>query len=240
MTRVLLTRARDDAERTAEKLRRMGVAPVISPVIEIAATGAKIPDAAFDAALATSARAIAYAGNDLSKLASLPFYVVGARTKRAAEAHGLQVAASAPDVAALVSRLRKAFAPLPVGEGAAARFLYLAGRDRRDELEAFLREGGHDVSTIEVYEARAARALTDAAIATLKSDEDAVVLHYSARSAKIFLELANAAPLSLRHAGALHLALSEDVARSLRDAGCANVRVAAEPNEDSLLQLLRR
>lgn len=89
----------------------------------------------------------------------------------------------------------------------------------------------------------------------LDSDEAAAVLHYSARSARIFLDLARAAEgaPSLRGAtatkqsssrrarsdGMVHLALSEDVARPLREAGCADVRAAPAPNEESLLALLR-
>lgn len=241
MTRVLVTRARDDAERTAEKLRRLGFAPLISPVIEIAATGAAIPRDMFDAALATSARAIAHAGDGLDALASLPSYVVGARTAQAAEKRGLRVAATAPDVAGLISILR---------ERPCKRFLYLAGRDRRDVLERFLREEGRSVSTVETYEARAAQMLSDEAIDALARGEIGAVLHYSARSATIFLELARAAgdkapslPGAKRRnnddGGVLHLALSEDVARPLRDAGCAQLRVAPAPDEESLLRLLR-
>lgn len=259
MRRILVTRARDDAERTAEKLRRLGFAPLISPVIEIVPTGAAIPREAFDAALATSARAIALAGESLDELASSPFYVVGAKTAEAAQRRGLRVAATAPDVAGLIDILREGTSP--------QRFLYLAGRDRRDDLERFLRESGHDVSTTEVYEARPAHALSGEAIEALSRGEIAAVLHYSARSATIFVELARAAA-SLRGArrrstpdslaapgllcsarndeappacegGVAHLALSEDVARVLRHAGCADVRVAQAPDEERLLLALR-
>lgn len=268
MTRALVTRARDDAERTAEKLRRLGVTPLISPVIEIVATGAAIPPESFDAALATSARAIVHAGEDLEKVASLPLYVVGARTAQAARRRGLHVTATASDAAGLIEILRD---PLPAshpfrGRGSETReneaavrdkegvsprrFLYFAGRDRKDKLERSLRESGHSVSTVEVYEARAAHALSDEAIAAMSRGEIAAVLHFSARSAAIFIELARAGPSSMRGASAAdaappskigdvrHLALSEDIARVLRDAGCENVRAAQAPDEESLLALI--
>lgn len=242
MTCVLVTRARDDAERTAGKLRGLGFTPLISPVIEIVATGAAIPHDAFDAALATSARAIVHSGDRLAALSSLPFYVVGARTAQALEARGLRVAATAPDVAGLISMLQ---------HGSPQRFLYLAGRDRKDDLETFLRMSGREVTTIETYEARAAPALSDEAIAALSRGEVGAVLHYSTRSAAIFLELARNAPLSVdrsaRNDGSLplwvvgvaHLALSEDVARILRNASRADVRVASSPDEKSLLEMLK-
>lgn len=230
MRRVLVTRAREDAERTAEELRRRGFAPLIAPVLEIAATGAPIPTETFDAVLATSARAIQF----VEGLAALraPFFVVGGKTAEALSARGAQVEASAPDVAALTLLLGARFA-------APARFLYLAGHDRKDGLESFLRARGHVATVVETYEARAVAALGQEACAALSAGEMEAALHYSARSASIFLALADAAgvPATLR-ARVTHLALSEDVARVLRAAGCANVRVAAAPDQASLLAAL--
>ena len=231
MRRVLVTRAREDAERTAEELRRRGFAPLIAPVLEIVATGAAIPAENFDAILATSARAIRYAGEGLATLRA-PFFVVGAKTAQALEARGAQAEASAPDVAALTALLQSRFA-------APSRFLYLAGHDRKDDLESFLRARGHAATIVETYEARAASALGSEAAAALAADEIDAVLHYSARSASIFLTLADAAgaPATLR-ARVAHLALSEEVARVLRAAGCAEIRVAAAPDQASLLAAL--
>lgn len=271
MTRVLVTRARNEAERTAEKLRRLGFTPLISPVIEIVATGATIPRETFDAGLATSARAIRHAGEGLDGISSLPFYVVGARTAQAAEQRGLCVTAQAPDVEGLIAMLREsplptlssptrkeeparpdrstretpiASAPSPAERGrdweavSPFRFLYLAGRDRKDKLERCLYESGHRITTVETYEARAARSLSDEALAALSRGEITAVLHYSARSAAIFLELASDLPPS-GGASVTHLALSEDIARVLRDADCVDVRVARAPDEEQLLRALR-
>jgi len=231
MRRVLVTRAREDAERTAEELRRRGFAPLIAPVLEIAAIGAAMPAENFDAILATSARAIAHLGEGPEAL-DAPFFVVGAKTAQALVARGAHVEASAPDVAALTELLRSRFA-------APSRFLYLAGHDRKDDLESFLRARGHAATIVETYEARAASALDQQAAAALAADEVDAVLHYSARSAAIFLALADAAgaPATLR-ARVAHLALSEEVARVLREAGCAEIRVAAAPDHQSLLAAL--
>lgn len=231
MRRILVTRAREDALRTAEELRRRGFAPLIAPVLEIAATGASIPAENFDAALATSARAIHHAGEGLAALRA-PFFVVGAKTAQALAARGARVEASAPDVATLTALLRSRFV-------APSRFLYLAGRDRKDALESFLRSRGHAATIAKTYEARAAQALGEEATAVLAADEAEAVLHYSARSAAIFLALADAAgaPATLRGRVA-HYALSEDVARVLRAEGCTDVRVAPAPDQASLMAAL--
>jgi uroporphyrinogen-III synthase len=226
MRRVLVTRAREDAERTAEELRRRGFAPLIAPVLEIVATGAATPAETVDAVLATSARAIRYAGEGLTALRA-PFFVVGAQTAQALAARGVQAQASAPDVAALTALLQSRFA-------APSRFLYLAGHDRKDDLESFLRARGHAATIVETYEARAAQALGGAAAAALAADEIDAVLHFSARSASIFLALAEGST----GARVVHCALSEEVAGVLRAAGCVDIRVAAAPDQASLLAAL--
>jgi uroporphyrinogen-III synthase len=231
MSRVLVTRARDDAERTAEKLRRLGHEPVIAPVSEIVATGAAIPSGPFDAVLATSARALRHAGAEIASLSGLPFLVVGDKTAEAARGHGMNVEQSAPDVAALIALLRERFTN-------PRRLLYLAGRDRKHALEEFLRASGHEATVVETYRAQAAASFPDEALAALARGEIDVVLHYSARSAALFLALTKERVEPRRIAEIAHLALSEDVARALREAGCANARAADSPNEESLLDML--
>jgi uroporphyrinogen-III synthase len=233
VSRVLVTRARDDAERTAEKLRRLGHEPILAPVTEIVAAGAAIPRETFDAALATSARALRHAGADVGTLADVPVFVVGARTTEAARARGLHVEASAGDVAALIALLRARF-PSP------RRLLYLAGRDRKDALEEFLRASGHEARVVETYRAQAAALFCEEALAALSRGEIDIVLHYSARSSALFLALTKDRVEPRRIAEIAHLALSEDVARVLREAGCANVRAATAPEEESLLDMLAR
>ena len=232
MKRVLVLRAFEDAERTGEKLRGLGFEPLISPVLEIVATGAPPPQGAFDAALATSSKGIELAQFSLP----LPLYAVGARAIEAGAARGWRRGASAKDAAALAELLIENY-PSP------ARFLYLAGRDRKEELEARLRAAGHGVWVVETYEARAAAALSDRALEALATAEVFAVLHYSRRSAEIFVRLAlrrEDSTFLQRLREAKHLALSADVAAPLRRQLSIEPRIAAEPDEQALLALLPR
>jgi uroporphyrinogen-III synthase len=224
-------RARADAERTADKLRALGFAPMVSPAIEIVATGASMPGGAFDAVLATSAKGLEHAG-DAGAVRALPLHVVGARTAQIAKQLGWRPDLVTGDAEALLTLLRARYA-------APARFLYLTGRERRDDLEAGLRAAGHAVTTVETYEARAARSLSSEALDALTNGEIDAALHYSKRSAEIFLRLARAAGLAEKLRGVTHLALSPDVAEPLEHAACARVLVAQRPDEDHLLRLLR-
>jgi len=227
-----LLRATDDAARTAERLRAIGFIPVLSPVLEIAATGAQLPQGAYDALLASSAK-----GVELSRGAeafkAMPFHAVGERTAHAARAHGFH-----PDI---VGGNAEAILPLLLERyQRPAHFLYLAGRDRQQALEAGLKAAGHRIIAVEVYEARAAKALLQEAIDAIAAGEIDAVLHYSRRSAEIFIALAKGAGILEKTRDALHVALSQEVAQALRCENIPNVGVAERPDEDHLLELLAR
>lgn len=229
MTRALVLRAAEDALRTAENLRARGVEAVISPVLELVATEAEIAPGDYDAILVTSAKGVECA-RDAAFLGAIPVHAVGAKTARAAQARGWRTG--------LVAGNAQAMLPLLAARHAgAASFLYLAGRDRQPTLENGLRAGGHRVHVIEVYEARAATALTPAAIDALSAGAIDVVLHYSRRSARIFLARARNAGLSAAVTRPAHFALSADVAAPLAATGAADIRIAPTPDEAGLLSL---
>ena len=79
--RMVLPLSRAHQERTAARLRRLGVSAAILPVVEIVALPFDMPKAAFDAAIATSAKAFL---KETAGPAAAPLFAVGARTARAA------------------------------------------------------------------------------------------------------------------------------------------------------------
>jgi uroporphyrinogen-III synthase len=228
--RVLILRAQEDAERTAAKVAALGFAPLISPVLEIVPTGASIPEGNFDAALATSAKGVQYAATR-EGAQEPPLYVVGGRTARVAERIGWRVGIIASDSVELAAQIRARHAK-------PALFLYLAGRDRRDNLELGLRAAGHSIVVVETYEARAASALSQEALSALAAGDVAVALHYSERSAEIFASLMLRAGLAARLREISHLALSKEAAGPLSRNRGACARVADRPDEERLLSLL--
>jgi uroporphyrinogen-III synthase len=227
--RVVVTRPLSDALRTAERLRGLGHEPVLSPVLVVKPTGAPLPGGPFGAVLATSANA--FSGEEAGPgLLATPLLAVGETTAAAARAAGFKdVHAEAGRATALAETVLARFA-------SGVRLLYLAGRERTDALETIVNGAGYHLTVVETYAAEPAESLTAEARAALH-DYEAAVLHYSARSAAIFLQLAireNFAGAVLRGA---HLCLSEAVAMPLREAGAA-VRVAEKPDEEALLALL--
>ena len=233
--RILLTRARDEAIRTAEKLAALGHQPLLSPVLDMAPTGAQWPYGVIDAVIATSAQAFELAQfpfewplPEARRL--MPLFLVGSKTAEAARRYGFEgEVRSAPDAKALAAAI--------VDEmHVPSRLLYLAGRDRKSDLESRCQEAGLDIVAVEIYEACAVEQLRDEAIEAMANGEIDAVLHYSRRSAEIFLALAERSAIDPRFFH--HMTISADTAVPLQAAGLPFVAIAAEPNEQAILALL--
>jgi uroporphyrinogen-III synthase len=232
-SRIALFRAREEAERSAAGLAERGLTSVIAPVTRARATHANLPQEDFDIVVATSAKAfelISAAAREA--IARLPLFVVGAQSARAAAAKGLRVAEPpASDAAALTERLRPRLQ-------AHSRVLYLAGRDRRSELELALGQAGHSVAPVEIYTAEARTDWT-AREAEAVSRCDAA-LHYSLRSAELAARLAARAGIADRFRALLHICISEDAAAPLLAIGATNVGWAKSPQQNALFEALAR
>jgi len=234
---VLVTRALDEATRTAASLAALGHTAILSPVLEIVPTGAEWPAGVVDGILATSARGFEFFSASADWPAPearrlMPLYAVGDRTLESARERGFEGRATlAHDARTLARAVVKM-----LDEAAPARLVYLAGRDRKPDLETELREAGHIVEAIEVYAAEPAEALDPEAAALIESGQIGAALHFSRRSARVFVELSREAGLDI--GGFAHVAISADAAEPLTKAGVKSVRVAAEPNEQAMLALL--
>jgi uroporphyrinogen-III synthase len=228
--RVALMRRAADAERSAALLRARGFEPVFAPVIEIVATGAEPPDEKFDAVIATSANAFAFLSNEARVgLRKLKLFVAGERTAAAAAAAGLGSAEEiAADARALADSLAARTQPW--------RFLYLAARDRKSDIESVLCAVGHRVVTIEVYVAEARPSWSASEAQAFASCGAA--LHYSRRSAELTIALAEGAGLADHLRATLHGCISKDAAEPLRSIGAKRIVVAAGAQEPLLIDAL--
>jgi uroporphyrinogen-III synthase len=224
--RLLVTRPADQAEQTAQKLRTLGHLPIVAPVLEIAPTGAPLPQGGFDLVLATSAQALARVALT-AELLGLPLACVGEKTAGAARTAGFSVLYAAPDAEALADFLRMG--------GVAKSALYLAGHERRASLEDTLRAAGWRIEIVETYAAQAVQAWPADLRAALDAGEIDGVLHYSPRSAALALALIGREPARrLRH-----FCISSAVAAVCRDwAPESAVFAAFHPDEEALITLL--
>jgi uroporphyrinogen-III synthase len=225
---VLVTRAKADAERTARRLAARGHVAVVAPVIAIEPTGAAPPEEQWDALVLTSAHAVPMLAGLCAR--DRPTFAVGARTAAAARAAGFEDVQSDADALGLSRLIVAAMPP-------AATLLHATARERKTEPGASLAAAGFRVLSWECYAARPAPRLPAEIAAALRARHFDAVLHFSRRSAELFIGLAEREGLVPALRTLAHLCLSADVAAPLAAVGAETV-VAPEPNETSLVALL--
>lgn len=222
---LIVTRAAEATEEVIGQLEQYGLAAIASPTTAIRFVAAD-PDLVGSKGLvftsANGVRGWIRAGGS----AALPAYAVGPATAAAARAVGMSVALTGEDDAAsLAGLMRKkgVSGPLlhPTTE-IAARFDHPACR------------------RVIVYKAEPCLSLSPAASALLRSRPEAtLVLFFSPRSARLFLEQAAREGLTaqLRHAEALAISLAT---RASAGEGWARVHIAPSPNADAMAESAAR
>jgi uroporphyrinogen-III synthase len=233
--RILITRPEPDGERTAQKLRARGCDVLLGPVLRIRHLDeADLGAGPWDAVAMTSANA-AHAIERHSRrpqVIRLPVLTVGRRTAEAARTVGFTNIASAHGNEQALAQL--------IGDRVARgkKILYLVGEDRAGDLAIAVAPHGVRVETVVVYRAVAAERLPDAASAALRAGEVNGVLHFSRRSAVIYLDCARAAGVLDSALKPFHYCLSNVVAEPLVAAGASRVMIAQSPEENALLELV--
>jgi uroporphyrinogen-III synthase len=230
--RVLVFRPLEDAERSAQTLRERGRDPVVAPLFEVLPSGEKPPKGPFDALVLTSGNAVpALEALPKSWRDTLPAFCVGTRTAAAAGQLGFTAHSArggrAELLALILERLTKG-----------QKLLFVAGRDRHEDLPQQLRDAGHAVTVWTAYEAKAVEALPAPAADALRDGSADAALHYSPRSAQVFFDLAGKAGLTEQAQALPQLALSAAIAAPLISAGSDTVLVAEHPEEAALFAAL--
>ena len=231
--RLLVTRP--DGERTAAELRARDHAPVVAPVLRIEPIANVDLGGPWVALVLTSSNAAwaLQAHPQRGTLQQLPVFAVGERSAQAARDIGFTDVVSAggdvTDLAGLVVER--------VGEGT---LLYVAGEDRAGDLAGELADHGLDVHTAAIYRAVPVETLPEPAGTALAAGAIDGVLHYSRRSAEVFVDLARQTGVLGQALATPHYCFSAQVAEPLQTAGAAKVHIARRPDETALFDLLDR
>jgi len=239
---ILVTRPAPDNETTAADLRARGYQVLLAPALRCE----PIPlppgaDAGYGAVIVTSANALRAVAAQLKNhpLLRLPVFAVGDKTAATARQVGFgEVISAEGDAQALRDLVVEA-----IGVLAGARdlpLLYLAGAELSRDLEGELGARGIDIVTRTTYRMVPEPDLPREVCEAFAVSGIEAVLHYSAGSARAFLEASRAAGVEIAALAAPQCCLSASVAQVLRDAGASRVRVAPAPNEQSLLAALAR
>jgi len=230
---VLVTRGWPGAERTAAGLRKMGIDPIISPVLDInfrARIDADLTDV--QALIFTSANGVRAWGPRRDER-DLTVFAVGDNTAEAARKIGFKKVHSAngnsDDLATLIKRKTRP----EKGELLHIRGIHVAG-----DLAGALRPDGFKLRDAIGYGAIPVDTLSEEAIAAIVSGSPLSVLIHSPRAAKTFLDLLK--KFGLHHwLGSVSVyGISEKSLEPLKGAGFGALIPAAAPTEAAMLALL--
>jgi uroporphyrinogen-III synthase len=228
--RVVVTRPQTDGERTAAALEALGHEVLVAPLMRIESIAVDLTGT-WSAIAITSANAVRSVSAAAGTFKTLPVFAVGERSAEVARRAGFtQVSPANGDIKDLVRLVATS------AVGAKAPLLYLAGEDRTGDFVAQLAAHGIDAEMKVVYRTIAEVFPAVLAAALEAGDVDAV-LHFSRRSAELFVEGARASGVAGSAEDVRHLCLSSQVAEPL--AGASRVVIAARPEEAALIGLLR-
>ena len=239
---VLVTRPQPDDEATAAGLRARGFDVLQAPMLRFEpVTFSDDEDMRYGAIIVTSANALRGLAPHLaaSRLLKLPLFAVGENTAAAARTIGFENVISANGDAAGLRDL--------VLAGVKARelkktspLLYLAGADLARDLAGELGERGFTGVTQTTYRMSPVPSLPRETCEAFVANRVEAVLHYSRRSARAFLDAARTGGVEISALAIPQCCISAAVASVVRDAGAAQVMVAASPDENALFEALDR
>ncbi|MEP6564937.1 MAG: uroporphyrinogen-III synthase [Mesorhizobium sp.] len=235
MVRVLVTRPEPGASRTARRLEGMGFQPILLPLTETVALpvdASSVAKAAVAVAV-TSANAVRHAPKEIiAALAALPCHAVGKRTAEAARAAGfLSVSEGPGDAEALALEIADGFSDKTI--------VYLCGRVRFPAFEARLQAEGVQVRPVETYDTVTLDYSDDAIVELLSGQPVEAALLYSAKAAVAMQALIGRPALHHLLEKMHFFSLSARIVAALDDVAAEKIRIAAEPHEEALLELLR-
>jgi uroporphyrinogen-III synthase len=266
---ILVTRPQPDNEKTGASLRARGFDVLLAPMLRFEPVALPDePAADYAAVIVTSANALRAVEPQLAEygLLGLPLFAVGERTAAAARKAGFGSVISADGDGADLRDLvvaqagkwakdkksdKKSERKSKTGKSKdkkskaekinnARPLLYLAGAELSRDLASELVEHGLDVVTRTTYRMVASQGLPREACDAIAANQVEAVLHYSARSARAFLDAVRSAGVEISALAVRQCCISATVAALLREAGATQVTVASSPDENALLGMLDR
>ena len=231
---VLITRPRPDADPFAARLHALGHTTIIEPLIEIVFhDGPSLDLRGVQALLFTSANGARAAARRTANR-DLQIVAVGPATAAMSRELGFGKVGESPGegVGGLTDHIRATLKP---GNG---DLLHPAGSVSAGDLKTSLELHGFHVRREELYEARAAQALSGALTAELGAGLVTGAMFFSPRTAAIFATLVANAGLAPACHAIVAMTLSAAVANTLATLTFRQVRVAEKSTAESMLGLI--
>lgn len=232
--RLLVTRPENDATAFAQILSRHGHEAILAPLMEIRShPGPEVSLAGVQAVLATSANGIRALAARTSRR-DIAVYAVGPQTSEAADNAGFAPVHNAEgNSQALVEFVTRHANPQ------AGALLHAAGEETAGAVREDLTARGFQVETLVLYGAYPAASLPPEAVRALTESAANGVMLFSPKSAGIFASLVTSAGLAPRCASITAYCISAATAAALAPVTFGHVAIAATPNQDAMLALLK-
>lgn len=224
---VLITRPEDSAAETAYALNQKGYLSFCEPFLEVVFHDVELPDMQpYDALVFTSANAVQafILKNDQRDMIA---YCVGEQTLIAVRQAGFKKYKSAQGK---VSDLIEMIKNEPIKD----KILYVRARDI---VQPFTVEG-KDVEEITLYHTEKTKEISQNCLDLMKAGAFSSVLFYSARTAQIFVELAEKHGIKECLKQCKALCLGDSMIEYVTNLQWKNVAVAKTPDREGMLQLL--
>ncbi|MCK6417622.1 MAG: uroporphyrinogen-III synthase [Alphaproteobacteria bacterium] len=235
---VLIIRPQPDADKLAQQLAHLQISYLVDPVLHIVSQP-HLPLAAAPgrAWVVTSAQALRH-GHFTAAAKRQPLFVVGDETEAVALEHGFHHVTTGPkDSAALAQTILKA------KEAQSELFEHLAyvrGQDCAYDLQAEFQTYNIKVLEYIVYAAMPASQLGNVTQTALRQGRVSLIPFYSARSARVFMQLAAQAGLRECFTSITALSISKNVLDCVQDAGWYKTYTASVPRGAAMRDLIQQ
>lgn len=242
--RVLLTRRREDSERSAARYRDAGFEPILLPLFERRMTGAALPENGFDFSVFTSAAAVEAVDSHVhEKLRHLPAYAVGQRTGTVLKQYSyINVRYGNGDAIQLGERILADMAAEMKGAACDRRIIsgiHPCGKVRSVDFGEIFAGSMRGVSIgiveWEVYETRQLDPGRKAFGKAITPSQNLVIPLYSPASAEHFFDLVERYDAGAEIAKARFVAISERCAEKVPELHSRQVAIAQHPNEEAMV-----
>lgn len=235
--RILLTRPLHQSARSADRLRNLGHEVLIEPLLQIHQLDTQLPAGRFDGIILTSSNAVPPLDRHWprSDRDNVPVLATGESTRKTAAAIGFSNTTSVGGSA------RTIITELPgwlkqQGLTSGPDLLYPGAETLSVDLTTELSRSGVTCCNWPVYRSIPVKQLSPALVQAFQQGKIGLTLLYSARTASAFARLVSHHNISLDTIATA--ALSEQVKIALPRSMSAGCRVARNPDENSLFDLI--
>lgn len=230
--KILITRPLPAAKVLAREIKEVGFESVIEPMLKIENTEVNLPDlSSFDGFIFTSANGV-HAYTSISDTRDKPVFTVGQKTADEARRAGFFVVESAgKDVLALAQFMRSQ-------KGLYAHF---RGQDVSSSLiETLSSEEALFINEFVIYRAVKTQNISPKILKYIENNEISHALFYSKRTAEAFVALLRNHECTSFVKRIKALCLADSMVKCLSVLPWADIQIAAHPDQQSMLELLKK